>query len=439
LLKVADSLAHTAYDRAQDHVRWGRWPLAFAHLQLAAIADPGSPWIARRLEEARARQPAEGYLVPLLELELAQRAMALAPDAARLTRLMRAQLALGQAARAVVTYRQWGRHVDLGQQAGMRPRFLLAKALALTGRLDAALRETDGLLGQVEPESQPRHCPPWLPLQPLMLQARLRWFTQQRRMEPRPLLLEGLTPRLKGEGGLLASCLRWSPGQPVRITLHLWQPQTGDLPLEVRLGSRRQRMLVPASDVPLSRLELELWLPPATYPVALHAPEGVVDLGQVAVGPEANFGFELPSYASWHRTGDAFGEVPVVGRGARWRFLAGYQGERYADSFARGFDRATGTLTSSPFLLRRSHLMFLVAGGADPDLGLDLMVQGRRVFTVRGQGDEMLRTVFVPLDGLRGRWARIVIRDDSSRRFGHLAVIEIRQVDGPLPGVAPGE
>jgi hypothetical protein len=30
-----------------------------------------------------------------------------------------------------------------------------------------------------------------------------------------------------------------------------------------------------------------------------------------------------------------------------------------------------------------------------------------------------------------------VVRDDSDRPWGHLAVDEIRQLDGPAPGIAP--
>ena len=435
LVEVADRLAGEAYRQAREHARWTRWPLAYSRLQAAAIADPGSAWIARRLEEARARQPAVGYLTPLLELELAHRALALAPTPDRLTRVMRAQLALDQAREAVATFHQWRRQL----RPDRRARFLLAKALALIGRPEDALRRLDRLL-QHAPSPQERRCPPWYPLQPLMLKARLGWLHDRRQVEPTPLSLSGATTALDdGEGGLLASCVRWSPAEPVKVTLHLWQPRPRDLPLEVRLGSRRQRLLAPASPVSLRRLEVTLWLPAATYPVQLQAPAGSVSLGQVTVGPEANFGFELPSYAPWRRHGRAFGEVPVVGRGARWRFLAGYQGERYADSFARGFDPSRGTLVSPMFPLRRDYLMLLVAGGDDQDLGVDLVLQGRRLRSIRGERREVLRTVFLPLEGLRGQRAQIVIRDGSGRRWGHLAVDEIRQIDGPLPGVGPGE
>jgi levanbiose-producing levanase len=127
----------------------------------------------------------------------------------------------------------------------------------------------------------------------------------------------------------------------------------------------------------------------------------------------------------------------VAGRSARWRFLGGYEGERFADSFVNGLDQATGTLTSPPFQVRRSHLMLLVAGGRDREVGVDLRVEGRRVHSVRGSGREILEAVFIPVGEHRGRQARLVIWDHSSRPWGHIAVDEIRQIEGPAPGVAP--
>jgi len=436
LRRAARALAERAYRRARVQTRLGRWPDAFESLRVAALADPTSAWIARRLEEARTRQPSGNHLSRVLELELAQRALALSPSPAALNRVLRAHLALGQAREAVVAWHRWRGHVP-GDRRG---RFLLARALTREGQLREATILVEQVLGPRPPPTPSRRCPGWFPLEPYALANRLRWMLG---LPPGQITRSDLPPIRLDEGvPLIAGCARWS-GREVKTTLYLTAPGDRELPLELSYGSRRQRLLVSAAPAGLRQVSASLLLPPATYPVRLRllsrAAAATVPLGTAAVGPEASFGFELPSYAPWTRRGEAFGAVPVLGRNARRRFLAGYEGERYADSFLRGFDRLTGSLGSPPFRLRRSYLMLLVAGGDQPELGVDLLVDGQRRRSVRGDGREVMRALFLPVDELRGRFARVVIRDNSSRRWGHLAVDEIRQVDGPAPGIAPGD
>lgn len=436
LRRAARVLAERAYRRARAHIRLGRWPDAFESLRVAALADPTSAWIARRLEEARSRQPFGDHLSRILALELAQRGLALSPSPAALNRVLRAHLALGQAREAIVAWHRWRGQVE-GDRRG---RFLLARALTRQGQLREATILVEQVLGPRPPPTSSRRCPGWFPLEPYALANRLRGMLG---LPPGQITRSDLPPiRLDEEVQLVAGCARWS-GRAVKTTLYLTAPGDRELPLELAYGSRRQRLLVSAAPAGLRQVSASLLLPPATYPVQVRllsrAAGAPVSLGTTAVGPEASFGFELPSYAPWTRRGEAFGAVPVLGRNAHRRFLAGYQGERYADSFLRGFDRLTGSLGSPPFRLRRSYLMLLVAGGDQPELGVDLFVDGQRRRTVRGDGREVMRAVFLPVAELRGRFARVVIRDNSSRRWGHLAVDEIRQVDGPIPGIAPGD
>ena len=160
-------------------------------------------------------------------------------------------------------------------------------------------------------------------------------------------------------------------------------------------------------------------------------------MGTIKVGPEISFGFELAGYPGWKRTGTAFGSTPSVGRSFRARKLFGYVGERFADSYHQASDRPTGALLSPPFKLRLSHLMVLVAGGNSKKLGVDLLVEGKRKHTVRAGRSETLQLVTLPIGRYWGKWARVLIRDRERGRWGHIAVDEIRQIDGPIPGVAP--
>ena len=81
--------------------------------------------------------------------------------------------------------------------------------------------------------------------------------------------------------------------------------------------------------------------------------------------------------------------------------------------------------------------MVLVAGGDSRRLGVDLLVNERRVRSVRGERREILRPVFMRIGRWRGQWGRVVIRDHHTQPWGHIAVDEIHQMNGPAPGVSP--
>ena len=232
--------------------------------------------------------------------------------------------------------------------------------------------------------------------------------------------------------------MRWGAGEPLTVDLYVLQRAPERLELELKCGPRRQQISLATSSKRLRRIRKRFALPPASYRARLTPRGGAaLDLDAVVVGPEATFGFELPSFATWQRQGTAFGRAPVLGRGFRGRRLFGYVGERFADSFSSGFDRPTGQLKSPAFRLRKGYLMLLVAGGDDPALGVDLVVAGRVVARVKGRRSEVMRAVFIPVARYRGRRARVVVRDRDAKVWGHIAVDEIRQVDGPAVGVAP--
>jgi hypothetical protein len=444
LAHLSRRLAAAAIRSAKGHIRRSRWSLALSRLETAARADPRSPLIALRRDQMRSMHPATSALMPTLELELAMRALVLHPSSEGLSRVMRAQLAMERAHHAALAYHVWKERVTPDE----RCRYLLAKALARTGQLKRALMITEQVLeqgstqvleqGPTRPLS--RRCPPWHPLQPLALRAQLNQILKlPPAAQPPYLAPEGDRIKLGRHSELLSHCARWEPGAPVEVELDLWLPTGEDLPLVLIYGSRRRRLEVPGARSVLRRISMRMHLPPASYPMQLQTGEGRrVDLGTVNVGAEANFGFELGSYSSWQRQGQAFGATPAAGRGDRWRAVHGFVGDYYADSRGTGSGESTGTLTSPAFQLQRGHLMLLVAGGDDPALGIDLQIDGKPLFTVRGNRAPFFRSVFLPIARYRGQWARVGIRDGSrAARWGYLAVDEIRQLEGPAPKVAP--
>ena len=430
--QLARSLAEAAYQRARVFMRRSSWSAAFDTLQAASVAAPGCPWIVRRREEARQRLPAGSHLVEVLELELARRALVLKPSATGLSRVLYAHLALKQYHQVVAAFRAWHQH----SEDHWEHTFLVAEAMYQLGWLDRALDMTDkpppNLAGAFR-------CPPEYLIRTSFLHDEMRRKLGQR---PRPSPLEQLQ---KGKGfalgaksDLLAHCARWRPGSPLTVDLFILQKLPEPLQLELLCGPKRQRLTLSPEEHRLRWISKKFSLPPASYRIRLAVINGPsLDLGMVVVGPESTFGFELPRYASWQRQGTAFGRSPVVGRSFRGRRLLGYVGERFADSFASGFDRNMGLIKSPAFRVRKDFLMMLVAGGDDPALGVDLVVEGRKVAVVKGQRSEVMRAVFLPVARYRGRRARVIIRDHDAKDWGHIAVDEIRQVNGPAPGIAP--
>jgi hypothetical protein len=436
LRRVAAALGRAARQRALEEASGGQLPSAYASLRVAASADPPSAWLARRLEEARQQLPAPSHYLEELELDVARRALALVPSSSTLARVMETHLALRQPHLATDAYLAWRTLVTPDRPL----RLLLARALAEQGYLEVALGVVDALVREAPALRLPRRCPGWDPLEPLLLQARLRadlglpasLLSVERFADP-PILVAG--------GELVSHCARWEPGGPLMVELfHLARDRGTPATLRLRVGEREVALLVAPGATPLQRLETSFALPPATYSLQLisEGEEGTraVDLGLVQVGPETNFGFELPSFAGWTVEGSAFGAAPALVRAARDRPF-GVIGERFADSFVTRSDRATGRLTSPPFRLRRDFLLALVAGGDDPRLAIELRVRGGPTLLIHGDRTETLRAVFLPIAAHRGQLAEIVIRDDAVGDWGHLAVDEIRQLDGPAPGIAP--
>ena len=435
LEKASRELAAQAYEEALGHIRGSRWTSAFALLRSAARADPASAWIARRLEQARRRMPAGSHLVEELELELARRALVLAPMVRNLERVMGAHLALGQYQMVIATAHTWKQRISPSRKS----QYLLAKALVKMGRLVHARDLVLHLLSDPPKVRLIRRCSGGVWPKLLLLQAELLEQLGSAEMANEP------TGRFLGRGKpvgnnsvLFSHCVRWVPGRPLEVDLYIWQREPEVLHVTLNVGSRLERLTLPKSRQSIRLVRKSFWLPPASYPVRLQG-EGMapVALGTVKVGPEITFGFELPGYPGWKREGTAFGRSPVVGRSFRARKLFGYVGERYADSYHQISDWAKGRIISPPFLIRRSHLMMLVAAGTSDKLGVDLLVEGKRRFTVRGKRSETMRLVILHVGKHRGKWARIVIRDRDQGKWGHIAVDEIRQIEGPIPGVAP--
>jgi hypothetical protein len=130
----------------------------------------------------------------------------------------------------------------------------------------------------------------------------------------------------------------------------------------------------------------------------------------------------------WVATGNAFENWPTRGHHRGQGDIVGSSG-RFVNSYHPTLhDEATGSLTSPPFDLRGDLLLFRIAGGNEPDkLRVELLVDSVPVYATSGrQGDHMSRRAW-DISTLRGRQATLRIIDDSTAKWGYLAVDDLVQ------------
>ena len=139
--------------------------------------------------------------------------------------------------------------------------------------------------------------------------------------------------------------------------------------------------------------------------------------------------FEGDSYGDWTVTGEAFGLAPAKGTLPNQMKVSGYHGERLINTFLGG-DKSTGTATSPQFTIERSHLVFLIGGGAHKDtLGLHLLLDDEPVRTATGSESEHLLWASWDVREFKGRTVRLRIFDNATEGWGHLNVDQIIQTD----------
>jgi hypothetical protein len=130
------------------------------------------------------------------------------------------------------------------------------------------------------------------------------------------------------------------------------------------------------------------------------------------------FDFESGSFEGWTAEGEAFGKAPATGAIHDQGPVSGFCGRRLANSFAAG-DRPTGRLLSREFEVTRACLRFFVGGG-DVDVCVRLLVEGKAAFEAMGACRDRLHAVLWDVGALRGKRARLEIRDDASGGWGHI-------------------
>ncbi|MFT3769657.1 MAG: hypothetical protein QM820_29830 [Minicystis sp.] len=150
------------------------------------------------------------------------------------------------------------------------------------------------------------------------------------------------------------------------------------------------------------------------------------------VGPVLTFDFDgadaRAREAAGRAEGDAFARWPInareLGRAvpqAHGRFLA-------SDAHPLR-DRAVGRFETAPMRAEGSFLSFRIAGGHDPArLRVELRSGGAVQHTWTGSDTDTFIEIVHPLDDLRGRDFTLALVDESSGRWGHLLLDEVKQL-----------
>ena len=140
--------------------------------------------------------------------------------------------------------------------------------------------------------------------------------------------------------------------------------------------------------------------------------------------------FESGSYAGWTIvSGNAFGSAPASGALAGQMAVTGYEGNYFINTFLGG-DRSTGVLESDPFVIDRTHIYFLIGGGANGGCRMELLIDGVVVRTITPEWSaEELRWNWWEVTDLQGKTAQLRIIDNETGGWGHINVDYILQSD----------
>ena len=148
--------------------------------------------------------------------------------------------------------------------------------------------------------------------------------------------------------------------------------------------------------------------------------------------------FEGQDFGAWKSEGEAFGPGPAKGAFPGQKPVSGFNGHGFASSDFKG-DKGTGRLQSPEFVIERSHLRFLIGGGArfPQQTCLNLLLDGKPARTATGRfSGEGLKYAEWDLADLKGRSASLEILDTATGAGGHIMVDDIVQTDHPLREVA---
>lgn len=165
-----------------------------------------------------------------------------------------------------------------------------------------------------------------------------------------------------------------------------------------------------------------------SYMVGIDSLQLGVDPGEAPkskAGKTLNLDFEKGTLEDWTATGDAFAGQPIRGDAVAARrqdMLSEHQGEYWIGTFERSGDKPTGTLTSAAFLADKPFVSYLVGGGSEESIRVELIdLQNDKVIhRTSGRATENMRPVVVDLANYQGKELIVRLVDEGKGGWGHL-------------------
>lgn len=136
--------------------------------------------------------------------------------------------------------------------------------------------------------------------------------------------------------------------------------------------------------------------------------------------------FESGNFDKWTVEGDAFGDAPVL-RSETEIQQKPEAGKYIADSFG-GDDNLFGSLTSNGFMIERDYINFLIGGGTQKEMFIELLIEGESVLKSHSliASGELNRLTW-DVKSYKGKSAVIRIVDNAGGGWGHIIVDDIYQ------------
>ena len=114
---------------------------------------------------------------------------------------------------------------------------------------------------------------------------------------------------------------------------------------------------------------------------------------------------------------------------------SGHAGEHWAGSYEAHEDKATGTLTSAPFVASQPYASFLIGGGTDLSTRVEIInaASGAVLVTCTGPDNELMKHVYADLRPFQGAGIRVRVVDEAKGRWGHINFDHFMMHDGMPP------
>lgn len=152
-------------------------------------------------------------------------------------------------------------------------------------------------------------------------------------------------------------------------------------------------------------------------------PKLALPLHDEVEGCRVVFDFESP-LDGWRIDGAAFATRAAGIRGQSP--VANHRGERFLSSLGPGSVSAMGTALSPELALDGASMALRVSGGDSSKVAVELEVDGAVVRSARGKRVDAMSVVRWDVSELRGKKARLRVRDEDDGAYGYVSVDDVR-------------